>query len=194
MGTVRYEVRDATRLLGGGGVGAAGSGLVAGGFDAITVVLAVQNMTPLSPVWQACRELLAPGGAVVVVMMHPCFRVPQKSDWRWEERASRGAGEAGVQVRTVEQYLTSERIEIAVHPGLAAQGKGGGGTVHFHRPLQAYFNTMGSAGLWVDHIEEWTSHKKSQAGPRQRALDRSRKEIPMFLAVRGRKAMAGGAE
>ena len=93
-----------------------------------------------------------------------------------------------MQSRTVAQYLTSARIEIAAHPGLAAHGKGGGATVHFHRPLQAYFNTMGSAGLLVDHIEEWTSHKKSQPGPRQRELDRSRKEIPMFLAVRARKA------
>ena len=91
---IRYAVGDATKLLGGGGGGSAGSagGLVAGGFDAVTIVLAVQNMTPLSPVWQACWELLRPGGVVVVVMMHPCFRVPQHSDWHWDERAGAGGG------------------------------------------------------------------------------------------------------
>ncbi len=164
---------------------AAGGGLVAGlsvgAFDAVTVVLAIQNMTPLSPVWQACREVLKPGGVVIVVMMHPCFRVPRQSDWYWEEAGG------GVQARLVRQYLTSTPVAIQMHPGLAAYGKDDATTTHFHRPLQAYVNTLGNAGLLIDHIEEWPSHKKSQPGPRQAALDRARKEIPMFLALRARK-------
>ena len=46
----------------------------------------------------------------------------------------------------------------------------------------------GSAGLWIDRIDEWTSHKTSPEGPRKKALDKSRKEIPMFLALRARAA------
>jgi SAM-dependent methyltransferase len=178
---IRYEVADVTKLREEGGGLAAG--LSAGAFDVVTVVLAIQNITPLSPVWQACRELLRPGGAVIVVMMHPCFRVPRQSDWLWEE-AGRGGG---TQARLVRQYLTSAPIAIQTHPGLAAHGNDDAATTHFHRPLQAYVNTLGNAGLLIDHIEEWPSHKKSQPGPRQAALDRARKEIPMFLALRARK-------
>ena len=45
---------------------------------------------------------------------------------------------------------------------------------------------LGSAGLAIDRLEEWPSHKTSPEGPRKRALDKSRKEIPMFLALRAR--------
>jgi SAM-dependent methyltransferase len=175
---IRYEIGDATKLRDVGGQFAAG--LAAESFDAITLVLAIQNMTPLSPVWQACRGLLKPGGALIVVMMHPCFRIPRQSDWHWDLGT-------GTQVRLVRQYLSSSQISIQTHPGLAAHGKEGGATVHFHRPLQAYINTLGNAGLLIDHIEEWISHKKSQTGPRQMALDQARKEIPMFLALRARR-------
>jgi hypothetical protein len=30
-------------------------------------------------------------------------------------------------------------------------------------------------------MEEWESHKKSQPGPRAKAEDQARKEIPLFL-------------
>jgi 2-polyprenyl-3-methyl-5-hydroxy-6-metoxy-1,4-benzoquinol methylase len=152
--------------------------------DAITLILAIQNMTPLSPVWQACKAILKPGGVLIAVMMHPCFRIPRQSDWLWEDRGSGGVGE---QVRTIKQYLTSSKVDIQTHPGLAAHGKSETTTPHFHRPLQAYINTLGNAGLLIDHVEEWISHKTSQPGPKKAALDRARKEIPMFLALRARK-------
>jgi SAM-dependent methyltransferase len=180
---IRYDVADATRLLVDGNRLAAG--LEPGTFDAITLVLAIQNMTPLSPVWQACKAALKPGGSLILVMMHPCFRVPRKSDWAWQDA---GSGGVGAQGRVVYEYLSSTKVEIQTHPGLAAHGKDASTTPHFHRPLQAYVNTLGNAGLLVDHLEEWVSHKTSQPGPKKAALDRARKEIPMFLAVRGRKA------
>ena len=121
---------------------------------------------------------------MIVVMMHPCFRVPRQSDWIWEDRGSGGVGEQG---RVIKQYLSSSKVDIQTHPGLAAHGKDDSTTPHFHRPLQAYINTLGNAGLLIDHIEEWISHKVSQPGPKKAALDRARKEIPMFLAVRARK-------
>ena len=151
-------------------------------FDAAICVLAIQNMTPLSPVWQGCRQKLKPGGLLVVVMMHPCFRVPRASSWCWDEMAES-------QYRRVDRYLTSEKIAIAMHPGSEPTEA----TLSFHRPLQAYINTLGSAGLLIDHIEEWTSHKQPPPGKRFAALDKSRREIPLFLALRAR-SMAAGAE
>lgn len=177
---LRYEVADATRLLLEDG--SLVKPLEPGAFDAVTLILAIQNITPLSPVWHACHTVLRPGGRLVVVMMHPAFRVPRASDWTWQT-----VDGVEHQARTVRQYLSSATIEIQTHPGLAAHGKSETTTPHFHRPLQAYINTLGNAGLLIDHIEEWPSHKTSQAGPRKAALDTARKEIPMFLALRARK-------
>jgi SAM-dependent methyltransferase len=180
--SIRYGVADATKLLDDAGRPAVD--IAAESLDAITLVLAIQNITPLSPVWQGCRALLKPGGVLIVVMMHPAFRVPKQSDWIWEDRGGGGVGEQG---RVVKQYLTSSKVEIQTHPGLAAHGKDASSTPHFHRPLQAYVNTLGNAGLLMDHLEEWISHKVSQPGPKKAALDRARKEIPMFLALRAKK-------
>ncbi len=165
---VEYRVGDARRLA---------DVVPAGEFDAAVCVLAIQNIAPLSPVWEGCRRALKPGGKLVVVMMHPCFRIPRASHWGWDERG-------GLQYRRIDQYLSSSRADIQVHPGADPSQT----TPSFHRPLQAYVNTLGSAGLWIDRIEEWTSHKTSPQGPRKRALDQSRKEIPMFLALRARAA------
>jgi len=149
-------------------------------YDAVTIVLSIQNITPLSPVWEACHKLLKPGGKLIVVMMHPCFRVPKQSDWHWDEASF-------TQSRLIRQYLGSTDIEIQTHPGHAAHGLDDSSTTHFHRPLQAYINTMGNAGLYIDNIQEWASHKTDQVGPKKEAIDRAREEIPLFLALRARK-------
>jgi ubiquinone/menaquinone biosynthesis C-methylase UbiE len=148
----------------------------AGTFDATVVVLAIQNIAPLSPVWEGCHRVLTRGGRLVVVMMHPCFRVPRASHWGWDQQRR-------VQYRAIEQYLSSGRIEIQIHPGADPSKT----TLTFHRPLQAYVNTLGSAGFAIDRVEEWTSHKTSPPGPRKAALDKSRREIPMFLALRAKR-------
>jgi SAM-dependent methyltransferase len=187
---IRYEVADATKLMGENGKLAIDltppgrGGQAFEGLDAVTIILAIQNITPLSPVWQACRTALKPGGSLVIVMMHPAFRIPRASDWMWQDKGSGGVGDQG---RVIYQYLSSSKIDIQTHPGKAAHGKGSPTTPHFHRPLQAYVNTLGNAGLLIDHVEEWPSHKTSEAGPKKAALDRARKEIPMFLAIRARK-------
>ena len=151
-------------------------------YDAVTLVLAAQNMTPLSNVWRAVSALLRPGGALVVVVVHPCFRIPQHSNWHWNAEEHR-------QERTVWRYLSSAEIGIKAHPGRSARGEASAQTTHFHRPLQAYINTLGNAGLWIDHIEEWCSHKQEQPGVKSEAIDTARNEIPMFLAFRARKAV-----
>lgn len=165
---IEYRVGDARRL---------GEVVAGEPFDAAVCVLAIQNIAPLSPVWEGCRRALKSSGKLVVVMMHPCFRVPRQSHWGWDESGS-------LQYRRIDRYLSSSRADIQVHPGADPAQT----TPSFHRPLQAYVNTLGSAGLWVDRLEEWTSHKTSPDGPRKQALDKSRKEIPMFLALRARAA------
>src|SRR5438034_1376617 len=40
-------------------------------FDAAVCILAIQNIAPLSPLWEGCRHALVPGGKPIVVLMHP---------------------------------------------------------------------------------------------------------------------------
>ena len=172
---VRYINSDVTQLLDDDGN--LKYGLTQQSFDAVTIILAIQNITPLSAVWKAVYQLLKPNGTLVLVMMHPSFRIPQGSDWQWNEKNNR-------QERVMWQYLSSHEVHIKTNPGKATSESS---TIHFHRPLQAYINTLGNASLYVDHIEEWVSNVKEQEGIKSDAIMKAKKEFPLFLAVRARK-------
>ena len=166
---VDYHVGDARDLA---TVPAAG----AEAYAAAACVLAVQNIHPLGGLMAGVARCLRPGGRVVLVMMHPAFRVPKASGWEWDAKA-------GVQFRRVDRYLLPRKVPITTHPGSAP----GGYTWTFHKPIGAYVRGLRSAGLLVDAVEEWPSHKTSDSGPRAAAENAAREEIPMFLAIRAVK-------
>jgi ubiquinone/menaquinone biosynthesis C-methylase UbiE len=165
-GSQTYQVADARDLL----------SMPAEAFDAAACVLAIQNIHPIAPVFQGVRRALKQGGAVVLVMMHPAFRSPKETSWGWDEQAK-------VQYRRVDKYLLPRKHPIVTHPGK----KTGEYTWTFHKPLQEYVGGLAKAGLLVDALEEWPSHKTSTSGPRAAAENTARKEIPMFLAIRAVK-------
>lgn len=138
--------------------------------DAVTIIMAVQNIENIDDVFRECGRTLKPGGRILLVMNHPAFRIPQKSDWGFD-------AEKNLQYRKVEEYLSSSKIKIDMHPGKATKDY----TITFHHPLQVYFKFLNKAGFAVGKLEEWISHKKSSSGPRQKAEDKARKEIPLFL-------------
>ena len=145
-------------------------------FAAAACLLAIQNIHPIAPVFRGVARLLKPTvGRLVLVMMHPCFRGPKETSWGWDDRAM-------VQYRRVDRYLLPRKSPIVTHPG-----KGKDYTWSFHKPIEAYVKALRSAGLLVDALEEWPSHKTSTSGPRAAAENTSRKEIPMFLAIRAVK-------
>lgn len=142
-------------------------------FDAMTCILAIQNFHPIQPLFHAAAKLLIPGGRFVVVMMHPAFRGPKESHWGWDD-------ENVVQFRRVDRYLVPRKAPIYANPGK----KDGNYTWTFHKPIEAFVQAAVKAGLFIDGLEEWPSHKQSQPGPRAAAENTARKEIPMFLALR----------
>jgi hypothetical protein len=85
----------------------------------------------------------------------------------------------------VQRYLQPRREKIITHPGR----EDGRFTWSFHRPLQTYVKALATAGMAVDDLEEWTSHKRSDFGPRAAAEDAARLEIPLFLALRAIKGI-----
>ncbi len=160
---IRYEVASAEKL----------DSLKNESFDAAVCVLALQNIRDSSAALAEVGRVLVPGGRFVLILNHPCFRVPKRSGWDFDDKKS-------VQYRRVEGYLSEAMIEIDMEPG-----KGGYGTktVSFHRPLQLYFKQLQKQGFLVRRLEEWESNKKSEPGLRQKAEDVSRKEIPLFMMI-----------
>jgi ubiquinone/menaquinone biosynthesis C-methylase UbiE len=138
--------------------------------DTVAIVLALQNMDNPGDVLREAARVLKPGGTLHVVVNHPAFRIPHGSSWGWDAKAD-------AQYRRIDQYLSESKVKIAMHPG----DKSSEHTWSFHRPLQFYFKALNKAGLAVSALEEWNSHKKSEPGPRAKAEDKARKEIPLFL-------------
>jgi len=140
-------------------------------------VLALQNIKPYQEVLAELARVLAPGGVFYFVLNHPAFRIPKESSWGWDEKEE-------VQYRRVDSYLSESRVEIDMEPGSRGEHAT---TVSFHRPLQVYFKAFQKAGFSVTRLEEWTSHKTSDSGPRAAAENRARKEFPLFLTLELRK-------
>lgn len=152
----------------------------AGSFDAAALVMAAMNIDPIEPVFAGVRTLLRTDGRFVIVMLHPSFRAPQQTAWHWEEDES---GDERC-VRTVSGYLSTFRSSIVMNPGQAARGRRAVTTWTYHRPLQMYVAALAHAGFTIDMIEEWTSQRASEPGRRASEENRSRREIPLFMAIR----------
>jgi len=169
-GPVEYRVLDARDLK--------SSGL--GPFQAVTSVMALMNMDPLDPVFEGVASVLAPGGRFVGVILHPAFRAPRQSSWAME-RGTRGVRH----FRRIDAYLSPGQFEIVMNPGAVAKGAKPVTTWTFHRPLQHYVRLLARHGLALDAIEEWpvTRFARDDA-----AMAHLQREIPMFLALRAKKA------
>lgn len=143
-----------------------------GSFDASVIVLAIQNIENMQGTFAEVARVLSTGGRLILVMMHPAFRVPEYSSWDFDEKTQ-------TQYRRVDRYLSPARSEFLVHPSKKASPI----TVSYHRSLQDFSKALFKAGFMVSRFEEWTSHKESQTGPRKAAEDTARKEIPLFLMI-----------
>ncbi len=146
-------------------------------FDGIVCNLGIQNIDPLRPVFADASTVLKPGGVLVLTMNHPAFRQPRQSGWGWDE-------ERKLQYRRVDKYLGSYEMPILAHPGSAPRVK----TYSYHRPLSVYVTELTKRGFVIDALEEWVSNKVSDSGPKARAENVARKEIPLFLAIRAVKS------
>jgi SAM-dependent methyltransferase len=142
-------------------------------FDGIACLLAVQNMEEIEPVFQNVARWLKPKGKFVMVLTHPCFRIPRQTHWGWDDVKK-------IEYRRVDRYSNEMKIPILTPPFIDKVNF----TMTYHRPLQKYFSALLKAGLCVDSLEEWISNKESAPGKRSRGENRARKEVPLFMAIR----------
>ena len=113
----------------------------------------------------------------MLTLNHPCFRQPRQSGWGWEE-------ERKIQYRRIDRYLGTYEMPILAHPGKDASIR----TLSFHRPVGWYIDELVKAGFMIDGYEEWSSPAVSDSGPRAKAENIARAEIPLFLGLRARLA------
>jgi SAM-dependent methyltransferase len=141
-------------------------------FDAVVFLLSIQDMNPLEDVLNAAAWALRPDGRLVILMTHPCFHIPRQSGWGYDEGRR-------LQYRRIDRYLTPLSVPMKPYSGQQS-----GVTISFHRPLSDYVNGLASQGLLVDCLREITTYKQG----RTKAEQEANSEIPVFLALRARRA------
>jgi ubiquinone/menaquinone biosynthesis C-methylase UbiE len=137
-----------------------------------TVILALQNIEGAEKVIQNAMHHLAPKGKLLLVINHPCFRIPRQSSWEIDEQKK-------IQFRRLDRYLSDMKIPIQMHPG---KGEASASTLSFHHPLSTYSQWLFNAGFQITKIEEWCSDKVS-TGKQAKMENRAREEFPLFMAI-----------
>lgn len=146
-------------------------------FTHAAIVLALQNVEkPDSALLETARHLER-GGRLVVVLNHPCYRIPRQTSWGIDEQQN-------MQYRRVNRYMTPLQIPIRMHPG---KGEKAETTWSFHFPITAFCQCLFESGFAIIGFEEWVSDKKS-TGKNAKRENLARSEFPLFLAIIAQKS------
>jgi ubiquinone/menaquinone biosynthesis C-methylase UbiE len=145
-------------------------------FTHAAIILALQNIEFPDQVLKHASQYLCEGGRLIIVLNHPCFRIPRQSSWGIDTANK-------MQFRQVNRYMSPMKIPLQAHP---SQGQKSATTLSFHNPLSAYFQWLREAGFLVETTEEWISDKVSTGGA-SAMENRSRKEFPLFLTLLAKK-------
>lgn len=166
-GKSRFYVADCTQLPKEGI-----PGITANSFDGVTFLLSIQDINPLDGAISSAAWALKPSGKLVILMTHPCFRVPRQSGWGWD-------GDRKLQYRRIDRYLTPLDVPMQEY------SKGNRGTTRsYHRPLQEYMDLLRDNGFMVDAIREIPAMPPKEASKETKAERVIREEIPLFLVMR----------
>jgi len=144
-------------------------------FTHTAIILALQNIQNPGKALKNVAEHLIKGGYLVIVLNHPAFRIPRQTSWGIDDARK-------IQYRRVDKYLSPMQIPINMNPS----DRNSPITMSYHNSLSAYSKMLKDAGFIIDLIEEWASDRESE-GSAARMENRSRSEIPLFLAVKAVK-------
>jgi ubiquinone/menaquinone biosynthesis C-methylase UbiE len=157
-------------------------------FDAAVFLLSIQDMNPLEDVLRSASSLLRDGGRLVILMTHPCFRIPRQSGWGHDPARD-------LRFRRVDRYLNPLAVPMKQHadthsrrsrPNARSDVERGsptrGVSISFHRPLNHYVNGLADCGLLVAALREITAE-----GAGTTLEQRANAEIPLFLGLKALK-------
>jgi ubiquinone/menaquinone biosynthesis C-methylase UbiE len=144
-------------------------------YSHVIFILSLQNIENQKDAISNVIKLLQQNGTLILILNHPCFRIPRQSDWGIDEKSK-------LQYRRVNRYLSPLKIPINMHPGQ----KNSALTWTYHFPISSYAKWLNNTGMFISNIEEWTSDKES-IGRASKMENRARAEIPLFLAIKAIK-------
>lgn len=146
-------------------------------FTHAVIMLALQNISDPLAVLKTAAKHLDPKGMLVIVLNHPCFRIPRQTHWGFDQHC---------QYRRIDAYMSDMTIPIKMHPGKKESEM----TTSYHMPLSKLTKLFAKTGFVIELMDEWVSDKKSEGG-RAKLEDKARREIPLFLACKLRKLSVG---
>jgi len=141
-------------------------------FDFICFILSLQNIEHPMQAIERARAHIHKQGRLLIVLNHPCFRIPRQSSWQIDEANK-------IQYRRINRYQSSMKIPIQMHPG---KNDPATTTFSFHHPLSDYVKYLTQNHFTIIGLEEWCSDRQSE-GSKAKMEDRAREEIPLFLAL-----------
>ena len=139
-------------------------------FTHAAIILALQNVEDYQTVFANAAKFLKSGSKFLIVINHPAFRIPRQTSWGIDEKSK-------LQYRRVNIYMSPLKVPVDMGPGSDHKL-----TWSFHNPLSAYVAGLAKSGFVVSNIEEWVSDKESE-GRSAKMENRSRAEIPVFMAI-----------
>jgi ubiquinone/menaquinone biosynthesis C-methylase UbiE len=145
-------------------------------FDIATVILAIQDIANAEKVITTAKSHLKHNGRLIIVLNHPCFRIPRQSSWIFDYDNNK-------QSRRVDNYLTHMDIPIKTNPSKDNKSQK---VTFYHRPLSYYSHILFNNSFAIEDMFELISNKKSR-GKHGSMENRARKEIPLFLMINARK-------
>jgi SAM-dependent methyltransferase len=145
-------------------------------FNACSFILSLQNMEFPDLAIQNAAKHLKKNGKLLLILNHPCFRIPRQSNWGVDDGMK-------LQYRRMNLYISAQKIPIQTNP---SKGKDSPLTYSFHHPLSSFTSWISQSGLVITDMEEWCSDKQSTGG-KAKMEDRARKEFPLFLAIVAQK-------
>ncbi|MFH1032432.1 MAG: methyltransferase domain-containing protein [Chloroflexota bacterium] len=145
-------------------------------FSHAAIILALQNVEDPEGVISNAQRHLKKYGKFLIVLNHPCFRIPRQTRWEIDEKSR-------IQYRRIDRYMTSLKVPISIHPGRGARSEI---TWSYHIPLSEYSRMLSIHGFVIEQLEEWISDKQS-VGEAAKMENRARSEFPLFMAILARK-------
>jgi 2-polyprenyl-3-methyl-5-hydroxy-6-metoxy-1,4-benzoquinol methylase len=143
-------------------------------FDKAVCTMALMDMPEVGPLFAALSRMLAPAGAFVFSVTHPCFHSAaiQRFTEISEEQAGRHVVRSGVKVSS---YLSPSARKSE---GIVGQPEP---QWFFHRPISTLFQFGFEAGFVVDGIEE---PRFPEDAPEGGVRWRDMPDIPPVMVVR----------
>lgn len=130
-------------------------------------------MEPIADILASAAWAIQSSGRLVILMHHPCFRIPRQSGWGWDD-------ERKLQYRRIDSYLSP--MTVPVRP--IAHGQPGSIKAH-HQPLHVYVNGLIKNGFAIEKMVEVPAYPSIvRRGKKGNAENRANSEIPLYLAIR----------